>query len=135
MITKPLLNLKQETNQDVKYQYITYYKDDGKITINPQENSPIDFLKAMNEMEKLDCRYEYNFIGFENHKNVDIVQFIRQGKNKWYCEIPIRINGKWDGYSWTAYTDSKTVSNLMRLFFEEVPWFGILNWKMRRYHD
>jgi len=124
----------QTTIQDVKYQDITYYKDDGRVAINPQENVPIDFLKAMNEMEKLDWRYEYNFVGFENQKNRSIVQFIRQGKDKWYCEIPIRVNGKWDGYCWAAYSDSKTVTNMLRLFFEEVSWSGMLSWKMRRYH-
>lgn len=126
----------QELKSDISDndQDITYYKDDGQVAINPQENVPINFLKAMNEMEKLDWRYEYNFVGFENHKNGGIVQFIRQGKDKWYCEIPIRVNGKWDGYSWAAYSDSKTVTNMLRLFFEEVSWSGMLSWKMRRYH-
>jgi len=124
----------QTTIQDVKYQDIIYYKDDGQVCIGPNQHVNIDFLKAMSELEKLDWAYKDNFIGFENYKNGDSVQFVRLDKDKWYCDIPILIDGKWDGYCWKAYTDSVTLSNMLRLFFEEVPWFEMLSWKMRRYH-
>jgi len=124
----------QTTIQDVKYQDITYYMDNIDKTVKSNDQIHIDFFKAMSEMEKLEYTFLPNYIGFVNHKNGGIVQFIRQGKDKWYCEIPINHGKKWDGYCWAAYSDSKTVTNMLRLFFEEVSWSGMLSWKMRRYH-
>ena len=42
----------------------------------------------------------------------------------------------WDGYCWCAYSKTQKITDMVRLFFEEVPWFGMLSWKMRRFkHD
>ena len=84
-------------------------------------------------MGKLNWNYEENFIGFDNLTKHECVQFIRQGQDKWYAEAPIRHGVRWDGYAWCSYSDSKTVTDLIRLFFEEVPWFGMLSWKMMRF--
>ena len=116
---------------DTKYQNITYYKQNGSEVMGHDKWISIDFLKAMSEMEKLDWE-KPNHIGFKNHRTEETVQFIRKGKNNWYADIPIKNNGEWKGYCWGAYSDNKTISNMMRLFFEEVEWFGMLEWKMRR---
>jgi len=116
---------------DTKYQDITYYKQNGSEVIEHDKLVSIDFLKAMSEMEKLDWN-KFNHIGFVNHNIRETVQFIRKGKNNWYVDVPIDVGVNWDGYVWSAYSDNKTISNMMRLFFEEVEWFRMLKWKMRR---
>jgi len=116
---------------DIKFQNITYYKTNGSINIGYDKWVSIDFLKAMSEMKKLDWS-KFNHIGFVNHRTNENVQFIRKRKNYWYADVPIDGGVNWDGYVWGTYSDNKTISNMMRLFFEEVEWFGILEWKMRR---
>jgi len=116
---------------DAKYQYITYYKQNGKEIVKSKDEIPIDFLKAMYEVENLNWKLD-NHIGFENHKTDDVVQFIRKGKNNWYVDVPIKINSLWNGYFWGSYSDNKTISNMLRLYFEEVDWFDMLRWKMGR---
>ena len=87
----------------------------------------------MSEMKNLDWEYENNYIAFDNKKTKEYVQFIRLGQDKWYADIPINDGKDWDGYTWSCYSDSETIVSMMRLFFEEVPWFGMLSWKMRRF--
>ena len=107
---------------------------DNKIKrVSQEQNVQIDFIKATSEMSKLNWNYEKNFIGFDNLTKNDCVQFIRQVQDRWYVEVPIRHGVAWDGYAWCSYSDSKTVSDLIRLFFEEVSWFGMLSWKMMRF--
>jgi hypothetical protein len=124
---------KLDTKSDVKYQDITYYMKNPNKVVESKDNIPIDFLKATSEMNDLDWNYEWNYIGFANNKKSECVQFIRQGEKKWYAEVPIRSGKGWDGYAWCGYSDIETIANMMRLFFEEVPWFGMLSWKMRRF--
>jgi hypothetical protein len=124
---------KQETFADVKYQNIIYYMDNKVKTVSQEQNMQIDFVKAASEMSRLNCNYIKNFIGFDNLAKHECVQFIRQGQDKWYVEAPIRHGITWDGYAWCSYSDSKTVTDLLRLFFEEVPWFGMISWKMMRF--
>jgi hypothetical protein len=124
---------KQESITGVKFQNIIYYMDNRIRKVSQKQNVQIDFIKAVSEMNSLDWNYENNFIGFDNLSKHDCVQFIREGQDKWYAEVPIKQGMKWDGYAWCSYTDSKTVTDLLRLFFEEVPWFGMLSWKMRRF--
>ena len=124
---------KQESITDVKFQNIIYYMDNRIRKVSQKQNVQIDFIKAVSEMNSLDYTYENNFIGFDNLSKHECVQFIREGQDKWYAEVPIKHGMKWDGYAWCSYTDSKTVTDLLRLFFEEVPWFGMLSWKMRRF--
>ena len=124
---------KQETIADVKYQNIIYYMDNKFKTVSQEQNMQIDFVKAASEMSRLNCNYIKNFIGFDNLTKHECVQFIRQGQDKWYVEAPIRYGITWDGFAWSSYSDSKTVTDLLRLFFEEVPWFGMISWKMMRF--
>ena len=123
----------QNNLQNTKYQDIIYYKYDRNELVESTNNIHIDFFKAMSEMEKLDWTFSPNYIGFENKKKDELVQFIRLEQNRWYADIPINSGVNWDGYFWGTRSDNKTISDMMRLFFEETLWFGILNWKMNRY--
>lgn len=118
---------------DVKYQDITYYMKNKSKVVESKDHTHIDFLKAMSEMESLDWTFSENYIGFENHGNQNNVQFIRLSKDKWYAEVPIKNNKNWAGYAWIARTNGKTISDMMRLFFEEVSWMEMLSWKMMRF--
>jgi len=122
----------QKEIQGIKYQDITYYKQNGNDIVIYEDLIHVDFMKAMSEMKNLDWNLS-NHIGFINQKTDDLVQYIRQGKNMWYADVPINRGKNWEGYSWGAYTDNETISNMMRLFFEEAEWFGMLSWKMRRF--
>ena len=124
--------VKQEIKSDVKYQDITYYMLDTVKYVNSKDKIHIDFLKAMHEMENLDWEYTKNFIGFSNERTGECVQFVRLGQDKWYAEVPIMHGRGWNGYVWSDNSDSKTIGNMVRLFFEEMPWFGILSWKLKR---
>ena len=125
---------KQQEVFDIKFQNIIYYMENKSKIIYQEKSVPIDFLKATSEMNSLDWTDKYNHIGFDNlSKTGECVQFIRQGEDKWYAEVPILKNGRWTRYTWISYSDTKTVTNMLRLFFEEVPWFGMLSWKMRRF--
>ena len=124
---------KQDTMSDVKYQNITYYMHNHNKTVESKDKIQIDFLNGMSEMYDLDWKYKMNYIGYENQGTNDCVQFIRQGEDKWYAEVLIRSGKDWDGYTWSCYSNSEKIVSMMRLFFEDVPWFGMLSWKMRRY--
>jgi hypothetical protein len=124
---------KQETVAGVKYQNIIYYMDNRIKKVSQEQNTQVDFIKATSEMDGLNWKYEKNFIGFDNRTKHECVQFIRQGQDKWYAEAPIMHGVTWDGYAWCSHSDSKTVTDLIRLFFEEVPWFEMLSWKMMRF--
>jgi len=123
----------QNNLQNTKYQDIIYYKYDRNELVESTNNIHIDFFKAMSEMEKLDWTFSPNYIGFENKKKDELVQFIRLEQNRWYADIPINSGVNWNGYFWGTCSDNKTISDMLRLFFEETLWFGILNWKMNRY--
>jgi len=123
----------QNNIQNTKYQDIIYFKYNRDEIVKSRDNIHIDFLKAMSEMEKLDWTFSPNFIGFKDKRKNEMVQFIRLGHNKWYADIPINSGKNWDGYVWGACSDNKTISEILRLFFEEMPWFGMLDWKMHRY--
>ncbi len=130
-----LINLesqKLETITDVKFQNIIYYYWDGKRTIDQSQQVRIDFLGAVNEMECLDHKFERNFIGFQNCSTGEYVQFVRLGNDSWYADVPIEDRGNWEGYLWAGYGNTQSINDMLKLFFEEVPWFDSLSWKMRR---
>ena len=124
---------RQDTISDVKYQDITYYMHNIHKTVKNEDHIHIDFLKAMSEMENLDFKCDDSFIGFVNQKTNECVQFRRKTKDDWYAEVPIRWGTGWDGYAWCCYSESKPIIDMLRLYFEEVPWFGMLSWKMMRF--
>ena len=130
-----LINLesqKLETTTDVKFQNIIYYYWDGKRTVEQSQQVRIDFLGAVNEMECLDHKFERNFIGFQNCSTGEYVQFVRLGNDSWYADVPIKDCSNWEGYLWAGYGNTKTITDMLKLFFEEVPWFDSISWKMRR---
>ena len=124
---------KQESITDVKFQNIIYFMNNIGKTVNSKSNIPIDFLTAISEMESLDYTSNNHFIGFVNKKTNECLQFKRRTKDDWYAEVIINHGKGWDGYYWCANSKIDAISNMLRLFFEEVPWFGMLSWKMRRY--
>ena len=128
-----LKSQKLETTTDVKFQNIIYYYWDGKKTVNQSQQVRIDFLGAVNEMENLDHKFERNFIGFQNCTTGEYVQFVRLGDDSWYADVPIKDQDNWEGYLWAGYGNTKSVTDMLKLFFEEVPWFDSLSWKMRKY--
>ena len=124
---------KQESITDVKFQNIIYFMNNIGKTVNSKSNIPIDFLTAISEMESLDYTSNNHFIGFVNKKTNECLQFKRRTKDDWYAEVIINHGKGWDGYYWCANSKIDAISNMLRLFFEEVPWFGMLSWKMRRF--
>ena len=123
---------KLETVTDVKFQNIIYYYWDGKKEVKLNQQVKIDFLGAVNEMEKLDHKFEKNFIGFQNCSTGEYVQFIRLDYDSWYADVPINDHNNWEGYLWAGYADTKSITDMLKLFFEEVSWFNSISWKMRR---
>ena len=123
---------KLETTTDVKFQNIIYYYWDGKKSVDQNQQVKIDFLGAVNEMECLDHKFERNFIGFQNCSTREYVQFVRLGNDSWYADVPIEDRGNWEGYLWAGYGNTQSITDMLKLFFEEVPWFDSLSWKMRR---
>ena len=120
-----------EAEQGEKFQSITYYKSVDNRYVR---DVPIDYLGAMREMESLPVATGwYRFIGFKNARNGDNVQFIRIGEDEWYADVPINSGADWDGYYWGAKADTRSVAGMLRLFFEEMPWLGMLPFTMRRY--
>ena len=128
MKTRVIVN--QESVQDVKYQNIIYFKNNRHEYISGLKQLPIDFLKATSEMKTLDYTFSRNFIGFSRQDNTVLLR--RKSETKWSAEVPIFEGDKWTGFGWFAYSDTNTISDMLRLFFEEVSWFGMLSWKMGR---
>ena len=124
---------KLETKTDVKFQNIIYYYWDGKKTVDQSQQVTIDFLGAVNEMKMLDHKFERNFIGFHNGSTGEYVQFVRLGDDSWYADVPIKDQNNWEGYLWAGYGNTKSITDMLKLFFEEVPWFDSISWKMRKY--
>ena len=124
---------KLETITDVKFQNIIYYYWDGKKSVEQNQQERIDFLGAVNEMERLDHTFEKNFIGFQNCSTAEYVQFVRLGNDWWYADVPIKDQDNWEGYLWAGYGNTQSITDMLKLFFEEISWFDSLSWKMRRY--
>ena len=123
---------KLESTTDVKFQNIIYYCWDGKKEVNQNQQVKIDFLGAVNKMENLDHKFERNFIGFQNSCTGEYVQFVRLGHDSWYADVPIKDQNNWEGYLWAGYAYTKSITDMLKLFFEEMPWFDSISWKMRR---
>jgi len=79
-------------------------------------------------MKSIDHTFSKNFIGFA--KFHDTVLLRRKTETEWSAQIPIFEREKWTGFEWFAYSDINTISDMLRLFFEYVPWSGMLSWKM-----
>lgn len=70
---------KQDEIIDVKHQEIIYYMYDAAKSVN---DTPVDFLKAVNEMQSIDYNFKRNFIGFENKRTKECLQFVRLEEDK-----------------------------------------------------
>ena len=130
-----LLNLESQklaTKTDIKFQNIIYYYWDGKKSVEQNQQVRIDFLGAVSEMENLDHKFERNFIGFQNCSTGEYVQLVRLGNDSWYADVPIKDQDNWEGYLWAGYGNTQSITDMLKLFFEEVSWFDSLSWKMRR---
>ena len=131
-----LLNLESQklaTKTDIKFQNIIYYYWDGKKSVEQIQQVRIDFLGAISKMENLDHKFERNFIGFQNCSTGEYVQFVRLGNDWWYADVPIKDQDNWEGYLWAGYGNTQSITDMLKLFFEEMSWFDSLSWKMRRY--
>jgi len=125
---EPRIILNQENIQDIKHQDIIYWKNNRYESVSGLKFLAVDFLKAMYEMNTLDYTFSQNSIGFS--RIGDEVSLRRKNETRWSAEIPIFEGDKWTGFSWFAYSDTITISDMLRLFFEEMPWSGMLSWKI-----
>ena len=136
-ITRRMQNPNDEYYQDVmqnteeKYQNITYWKHGKFETVSGLEFIPINVEKAISEAQNLLPEYEEG-IGFTNGRNKDAIHFIRKGKNYWRATVPVFTREKWDGYYYQASSNTKGVMDVIRLFFDELDWFGMLGFKLRQ---
>jgi len=131
-----LLNLESQklaTKTDIKFQNIIYYYWDGKKSVEQNQQVRIEFLGAISKIENLDYKFERNFIGFQNCSTGEYVQFVRLGNDWWYADVPIKDQDNWEGYLWAGYGNTQSITDMLKLFFEEMSWFDSLSWKMRRY--
>ena len=116
---------------DEKHQDIIYWKFGKFETVHPLSWTQIDLQKALDETQKLLPEYDES-IGFSNGRNKDAIHFTRVGKDRWKVQVPIFTRPEWDGYYWRAATNTKLALDTIRLFFDELEWFGMLGFKMRR---
>jgi len=113
-----------------KHQNITYSLVNGPRHVRER---PIDLAGALREMDGLSHGTE-NFMQLTNHDAArdGYVQFLRLGDAWWYADIPIHAANDWTGYVWGCETPTRPLADTLRLFFEDVPWFGVLPWTMRK---
>jgi len=113
-----------------KHQNITYELVNGARHV---KDMPIDLAGALREMGGLSHGVE-NFMCLTNHDAAtdDFVQFLRLGDDRWYADIPIKKDNDWSGYVWGCETTTRPLTDTLRLFFEDVAWFGVLPWTMRK---
>ena len=119
---------------DEKYQKITYWKYGKFETIQSLAFVQIDLHKALYETQKLLPEHNES-IGFSNGHNKDAIHFTRVGEDDWRIQVPIFTRKEWDGYYWRATSDTKCTLDIIRLFFDELEWFGMLDFKMDRKVD
>ena len=121
-----------KTDQDIKTQGISYFKVDGKVSVGLKRKVPIDWPRARSEITGLGFGDYNRFIGFENNRTLEMVQFARYEADDWYADVPIDKGFFWKGFVWGCRTDTESVLNTAELFFEELPWFDSLPFTMRR---
>ncbi len=119
----------QDQEQAATEHGIVYFKQDGQTSV---KNEPVDFPKAKAEMESLGCGEDNHFIGFNNLKTHELLQFLRFEPDLWYADVPIAYGRGWDRYVWGCRADLNAVLNTAELFINEDPWFDSLPFTMRR---
>ncbi len=121
-------------NTDEEYQKITYWKHGEFETVSGLKFTPIDLQKALHETEKLLEKY-HESIGFSNGRNKDAIHITRNAKDQWAVQCPIFTRDEWDGYYWRTTTNTKKILDVIRLFFDELEWFDMLDFKMDKNSD
>ena len=129
-------SLADKLDAAVKHQDIIYRKTDIDECIYFKDGRQIDFLEAASRMEKVSvcnaCWGESNThydIGFLNRRTSQILSFIRIDENNWSARAEANPR-----YYWGARADTGAIMNLLRLFFEESPWFNSIGgWIMKKY--
>ena len=64
-----------------------------------------------------------------------LLHITRVADGKWCAEVPVFAKDEWDGYLWRVFTDIKRIMDVIRMFFEEMGWFGMIDFKMDRHGD
>ena len=67
----------QSVAEDVTYLNIIYYKWDRHESVSSDQNTHIDYVTAISEMEKLDWTFTHNNIGFTNKRKWITIQFVK----------------------------------------------------------
>ncbi len=131
---KGLSRSDSKTDQGIRTQDISYFKTDGKVRVGIKRHVPTDWPHARSEITGLgygDCNH---FIGFENNRTRELIQFARRDADDWYADVPIG-RSDWKGFVWGCHTGTESVLNTVELFFEELRWFDSLPFTMRRVSD
>ena len=130
---KGLSRSDSKTDQGTRTQDISYFKVDGKVSIGMKRHVPIDWPRARSEMTSLGYGGYDHFIGFENNRTLEMIQFAHYDADGWYADVPIDSRrSDWRGFVWGCRTDTEAVLNTVELFFEDLPWFDSLPFTMRR---
>ena len=85
--------LEDKTDQDIKYQDITYFKCEGKMIVKSKDKIHIDYPQAVTEIKGMGWGDLYYFIGFRNNRTYEILQFAHYEKEKLYVDVPIGGRG------------------------------------------
>ena len=119
----------QTTRTDIKYQDIEYCLHNRNKSVYYNEHKQIDFQLAVAELESLDWALSQNGISFHNNKTDQSIFSHRLAEDKWLVLTPIKTDGVWTGYEWVSYPDTASLINVLKLYFDEIPWFNTLTWK------
>lgn len=128
---KGLSRSDSKTDQGIRTQDISYFKVDGKVRVGVKRHVPIDLPNARSEITGLGHGDYNHFIGFENNRTRELVQFAHDDADVWCADVPID-RSDWRGFVWGCRTDTESVLNMVELFFEELRWFDSLPFTMRR---
>lgn len=118
----------QKEADDIKHQEIVYYMHNAGRSV---DHRPVDLFTALDELRGLECGIG-NFIGFENRRTRETLQFKRKEPDCWYAEDLINGGRSWEGYVMRAYAETWPVFEAVKLFFEEADWRCTIDWKMYR---
>lgn len=110
-----------------KYQDIEYCMANRGRFVLYSEHRKIDYVSALHELANLDWTYLNNGISFIDNKTHGSVFFRRTNLNLWYVQTAAHdANGNF----WTTTIDSESAFTVLRLFFEESPWFEAVGWHL-----
>ena len=120
-------------DQGIRIRDISYFKVDGEASVGMKRKVPTDLPHARSEITSLGFGGYDHFIGFENGRTLEMIQFAHYGADDWYADVPIDSRrNNWKGSVWGCCTDTEFVLNTVELFFEELSWFDSLPFTMRR---